>query len=73
MPSREDFRMLLEVLNALVPLAVEEPTVYADGAEVPEGVEDPIFASDIDLEDRMAIMDESLKGIKMLDRFRHPR
>lgn len=69
MPSREDFELLLETVNALVTVAVVEPKVYLDNdAEAPDGA---IRCSYIDLGDRMAIMERALKGIKMLDRFRH--
>lgn len=71
-PSREDFRVLLETINQLVVLAVESPAL----APVPEegGDRDAlIYVDDVDLEDRMAIMEEALKGLKSLDRFRNPR
>jgi hypothetical protein len=68
MPSREELGALLEVVNALMPIAVLKPTVYLDGdIEAPEGA---IFASDIDLEDRLAIMAEALKSVRKLDPFR---
>jgi hypothetical protein len=68
MPSHADFQMVLDVLNTVVPLAVVEPKVYPD-ADAPEG---SIRVSDIDLADRMAIMEESLKSLRALDRFRNP-
>jgi hypothetical protein len=79
MPSREDLAMLLETINVVIPLAVEEPQVWADSAteaEITAAGADPanvIRCSDIDLDDRMAILEESLKGIRALDRFRNPR
>lgn len=74
-PTREEFGELLHVINTIVPLAVEQPRIYADGAfnERPDDEpEDVIYVSDIDLADRVAIMEEALKGIRALDRFRHP-
>lgn len=69
MPSTADFQLILDTLNDVIPLAVAEPKVYRDGdEEAPDGA---IRVSDIDLEDRMAILAESLKGIKILDRFRN--
>ena len=72
MPTREELASVLEVLNLVVPLAVAEPVVL----EIPEAGQDRhpdgIYADDIDLEDRMAILEESLKGLKSLDRFRNP-
>lgn len=70
MPTREEFAELLSVINKVVPLAVAEPTVLPDPApgEEEDGV---LYVSDIDLDDRMAIMAEALKGIRALDRFRN--
>lgn len=72
LPTREELTSVLDVLNLVIPLAVAEPTVL----EIPETGQDRhpdgIYADDIDLEDRMAILEESLKGIKALDRFRNP-
>lgn len=69
MPSREDLEILLETLNLLVPVAVLEPKVYPDDAE--DAPADAIRVSDIDLMDRLAIMERSLRKIRALDRFRH--
>lgn len=70
-PTREDFAELLTVINKVVPMAIVEPKVYPD-PEDGEAFEDGIlYISDIDLDDRMAIMAEALKGIRALDRFRH--
>jgi hypothetical protein len=76
LPSREDLAALLEVINLLIPIAVVAPKVWADDAsELDDGHPDGMPAggircSDIDLEDRMAIMNEALKGIRKLDPFR---
>jgi hypothetical protein len=71
MPSTEDFASLLETINTFVRLAVAEPIIYADDDEnLPE---DGVRVSDIDLEDRLAIMEFALRGVRSLDRFRHPR
>ena len=72
MPSREDFGKLLTLINILVPMAVVEPRVYPDdySEPVPEGA---IMVSDIDLMDRVAIMEKALGGLKKMDNFRHPR
>lgn len=71
MPSREDFAELLMVINKVVPLAVVEPKVHPDPAEGEPFEDGLLYASDIDLDDRMAIMAEALKGIRALERFRH--
>lgn len=71
-PSRDDFKMLLGTINQLVILAVETPHLYEEDETV-EGEENVIRVTDVDLEDRMAIMEEALRGLKLLDRFRNPR
>lgn len=74
-PTRAEFEDLLEVINIIVPLAVLQPKIWADDEKLPEGMSetDAVRVSDIDLEDRVSIMEEALKGLKALDRFRHTR
>lgn len=69
MPSQEDFELLLETLNLLVPIAVAQPRIYANNdKDAPEG---SIRVYHIELNDRVAIMERSLKGLAKLDRFRN--
>lgn len=72
MPSREEFADLLGLINKIIPMAVAEPRVYPDDytGPVPEGA---IMVSDIDLMDRVAILNESLGGLKKMDNFRNSR
>lgn len=68
-PSREDLELLLETVDLLVPIAVVVPKVYAnDDQTAPAGA---IRVGHIDLDDRVAIMEHVLRGIKSMDRFRH--
>lgn len=77
MPSREDLAALLEVINVLMPIAIVEPKIYLDSEpeqddEHPNGVPaGGIRCSNIDLDDRMAIMSEALKSVRRLDPFRN--
>jgi hypothetical protein len=71
MPSKEDFQTLLNLLNVVVPMAVVEPKLWAD--DDPTAPADAIRISDVDLEDRIAILNEALSKVKLLDNFRHPR
>jgi hypothetical protein len=66
MPNAEEFAELLDVINTVVILAVVEPTVTPDDSEA-EGVK----VSWIDLDDRAAIMEHALRGVRKLDKFRH--
>lgn len=71
MPSREDFGKLLTLINIIVPMAVAEPSIYADDDK--EAPEDALRVSDIELMDRVAILEKALGGLKKMDNFRHPR
>jgi hypothetical protein len=71
LPNREDMELLLETLDLLLPIAVAVPKVYAnDDAEAPA---DAIRVQHIDLMDRVAIMEYSIRKLKMMDRFRNAR
>jgi len=69
LPTREEFGELLKLVNKIVPMAVAEPRVYPDDYTdtVPENA---IMVSDIDLMDRVSILNEALKGLEKLDNFR---
>lgn len=71
MPSREEFGDLLGLINKIVPMAVAEPRVYSDDYTDPVP-ENAIMVSDIDLMDRVAILNEALGGLKKMDNFRYP-
>lgn len=71
MPTKEDFQALLSLMNVVVPMAVAEPKLYAD--DDPDRPADGIRVSDVDLEDRIAILNEALAGVKLLDNFRPTR
>lgn len=70
MPSREDFAKLLHLINIIVPLAVAQPVVYKDDDQAAPA--DAIRVGDIDIMDRVAILNEALSGLKKLDNFRLP-
>lgn len=72
LPDREDLAKLLKVINAIIPLAVIEPVVLHDPIPPATMEEGKLYASDIDLADRMAIMQHSLRGIENLARFHNP-
>jgi hypothetical protein len=70
LPSKEDFSTLLNLVNKVTLMAVVEPHVHADDSMdfVPQ---DSVAISDIDLMDRIAILEHALKGVKGLDNFRN--
>jgi hypothetical protein len=67
-PTSEELKGVLDLLNLVLPLVIAEPKVYEDDDK--DAPEDAIRVRDIDLDDRMAILEESMKGLKALDRFR---
>jgi len=69
LPTREEFGELLKLVNKIVPMAVAEPRVYPDDYTDPVP-ENAIMVSDIDLMDRVSILNEALKGLEKLDNFR---
>ena len=71
MPTREEFSQLLSAINSIVPLAVAEPRVYADDDK--DAPDDALRVSDIELMDRVAIMEKALGGLKKMDNFRNAR
>lgn len=76
MPDREQIRAVIELTNVLLPLAVVAPVISRmpdPEAEDPEDRErqpNRIYPDDVDIFDRVAIMERLLKGVKSLDRFR---
>lgn len=75
MPSKQDMQALLEVLDELIPLVVVQPKVLADPkpdatGEVAAKHPGTIYVSDIELDDRVAIMERAVQGVKKLDNFR---
>lgn len=71
MPTREEFAQLLDAINSIVPMAVAEPRVYADDDK--DAPDDALRVSDIELMDRVAIMEKALGGLKKMDNFRNAR
>lgn len=78
LPPREDLELLLKTINEICVIAVVEPRLALrdkDGNLINvEGdlmTEVAIDVTLVDLNDRMAIMERSLRGVKALDRFRN--
>ena len=71
MPSTEDINSLLEVLDQLLPMVVVQPKVLPTPKEG-EGGRQPgtIYVDDIELMDRVAIMERAVQGVKKMDNFR---
>lgn len=69
MPSGSDITALLDVLNKLIPLVVVQPKVYAD-SEGESREPGRVYVSDIELADRIAIMERATGGVQKFDAFR---
>jgi hypothetical protein len=70
MPSTEDMRQLLVVLAEIIPLVVVQPPVHPDPADGEEREPGVVYISDIELADRIAIMERATSGISKFDNFR---
>lgn len=66
--QEEQMALVIEVVDELVPQVVVQPRVYPDDTEdAPEGA---VFVRDIELADRIAIMERALGGVRKMDNFR---
>lgn len=70
LPSKEDMRAIIEVLEVLVPMVVVEPRVYPNPPAGEERVAGRIYTDSIELQDRIAIMERAVYGVKKLEPFR---
>jgi hypothetical protein len=72
MPSKQDMAHVIETLDELIPMVVVKPTVLRVGLVDPEEGRVPgaVYTDDIELADRIAIMERAMNGVKKLDSFR---
>lgn len=76
MPSKEDLAALISVLDELLPMVVVQPTLWpnpdpkAEKEEDRERVSGRVYVSDVDLVDRVAIMEKAMEGVAKMDNFR---
>lgn len=67
-PDAEQLKQVVAVVNPLMSLVVVQPQVCADDVDpLPQGA---IHVSDIELFDRIAIMNRATQGVAKLDNFR---
>jgi hypothetical protein len=71
----KDITSVLEVLEKLIPMVVVEPGVSPvpvpdETGHVPERREGRIYTDSIELQDRIAIMERAVKGVRRLEPFR---
>jgi hypothetical protein len=70
MPSSSDIGELLSVLNKLLPLVVIKPTVLPNPEKGEPRVPGAVYVADIELADRIAIMERVTGGVQKFDAFR---
>lgn len=70
LPSKEDIKSLIQVLNELLPLVIVKPHVRSVPPPGQERVAGVVYTDMIELGDRMAIMERAMTGVKKLDNFR---
>jgi hypothetical protein len=61
---------LLSVLSLLLPLVVVQPELWPEPAEGEERVAGRVYVRDVELADRIAIMERALEGVAKMDNFR---
>lgn len=75
LPSKEDLAQVVAILELLIPMVVVEPPVfpvpvYGEDGVLPERVSGRIYTDSIELQDRIAIMERAVQGVKKLEPFR---
>jgi hypothetical protein len=75
LPDKEELQQIVDLLEVLVPMVVVTPTVYPapvfdEGGKMPDRVEGRIYTDSIELQDRVAIMERAVHGVKPLATFR---
>lgn len=68
--SESEIMVMLPVINQLVCLVVKQPKVLPDPPEEQERIPGQVYVSDIDLFDRVAIMERVTGGVRKMDNFR---
>jgi hypothetical protein len=66
----EELPKLIEVLDKLLPLVVVRPTLWPMPPEGEERVPGRVYVQDVELSDRVAIMERALGGVKKIEPFR---
>lgn len=74
-PEKEDLLAVIEVLDELLPRVVVKPVLHSvpkadETGAVPARVPGRIYTDDIELADRVAIMERATAGVTKLDNFR---
>jgi hypothetical protein len=70
MPSSDQLSALTDVLQILIPLAVEKPAIWELPAEGEERVNGRVYIDTVDFADQVAIMERVTGGVKAFDNFR---
>jgi len=75
LPSKEDMEKVIEVLDELIPLVVVRPVVLSipkpdETGAVQGRFEGVVYTDDIELADRIAIMNRATQGVSKMDNFR---
>lgn len=71
MPSAETIKTVTDLVNELIPLVVIAPVISPIPAENEERTPGRIYVDSIDIEDRIAILNRAIGGLKNLDTFRN--
>jgi hypothetical protein len=70
LPEAKQIEALIDVLNDLLPIVIAQPQVYSTPTAGEERVEGRVYVDDIELADRIAIMNRAVQGVSKFDNFR---
>lgn len=76
MPTSQELSAVLEVMEILIPLVVVTPEVFpVPTTDDPNGTPEPrvlgrIYTDSIEIQDRIAIMERAMQGVKVFEPFR---
>lgn len=68
--AKEDMQAMLEILEQLIPIVVVQPVVHSSDTPEEERVPGSVTVRDIELADRIDIMNRALSGVSKMDNFR---
>lgn len=70
MPDKEQLKEVLKVVDELLPLVVVQPRVMPNDTKPEDRLPGSVLVQDVDVMDRIAILNRATQGVAMLDNFR---
>lgn len=70
MPDKEQLKEVLKVVDELLPIVVVQPRVMPNDTAPEDRLPGSVLVQDIDVMDRIAILNRATQGVSLLDNFR---